>query len=96
MPRAVEGRTSALGRLFVILTVLAPDFVRVEGSYYAPPLSVRSGHEPFASSGSRRSWLALLPHVDVIVTAFVNGKQVIVFPVIVVAINMMEMYLLFT
>ena len=66
------------------------DLGRVEGSYYAPPLSLESGRTRFRVSSSRiSSVFTTFAHVDIMVTASMDGKEILFIPVVVVTINMM-------
>ena len=48
---------------------------RVEGEYYLPPLSVRSGRAAFTAPSSRISLVfTTFAHVNIVVTATVDGE----------------------
>ena len=63
---------------------------RVEREYYLSPLSVKSGHTRFRVS-SLPSILVFptVAHVDIMVTTSVNCQEILVFPVVVITIDVM-------
>jgi hypothetical protein len=62
---------------------------RVEGEYYLSPLSVKSGRTRFRVSSFRKILASAFAHVDVMVTTSVDCQEVLVFPVVVITVNMM-------
>ena len=63
---------------------------RVEGGYYASPLSVRSQHASFLALRSRiSSVFPTFAHVNVMVTTSMDGKKILVVPVVVIIVNVM-------
>ncbi len=69
---------------------------RVEGSYYAPPLSVRSQRASFLALRSRISLVfQTFAHVDIVVTASMNCQEILGIPIAVIAIDVMQFYFFF-
>ena len=63
---------------------------RVEGGYHASPLSVKSERAGFPALGFRISLVfPTFAHVNVVVTTSMDGKKVLLIPVIVISIDMM-------
>ena len=64
---------------------------RVEGEYYLSPLSVKSGRTRFRVS-SLPSILVFptVAHVYIVVTTSVDCQEILVLPVIVIAVDMMQ------
>ena len=64
-------------------------FGRVEGSYYASPLSFKSVRAPFGAYSFRISLVfPTFPHVYIVVTTSVYGKEILAIPVVMITINM--------
>ncbi len=66
---------------------LDQDLGRVEGSYYAPPLSLKSGRTRFRVSSFRKPLVfPAVAHVDVLVAASMNCHEILVIPVAMISV----------